>query len=682
MALSSKRNTVIKKLCPYCNKVAEEDTSTIFGNTKLIKYKCGHSVSVNLLDKTSNVEEGTLEERLTNIESFRAGTNGIKLKPRPFQVKTAIDVITTANGRALINHEMGLGKTVIDLIILKECYEDMTPCLVICKSSLKYQIFYEIERWLGKVSNIIVSSKDKPLTNFFPFTIVSYETLALCNWTAEDVAPFKSILIDECQQIKNPTAKRTKAVREVCSGVITKKREFAKEVTRSEVVTYAKEQLAKHNLTDRFELLFSNLRSKMRVGECECKVKGEGIIYGRIVIDIDHAENAPISDVKETILHEIAHAITPGAGHIDLWKQTCKSIGGNGDTFYHQCNGTVEETDTFTEPKYIIATSGTPIKNNAVEYFPILNILHPERFPNHERFIKNYVDTWFHGNTTKYGGIRDWDHFRSMTKDFIFRYTREEVMPDLPKIDRDLKYFNLSEEVQQAYLKELRGMIKELGTDDISSVKGTQWTNILAYMNKMRQLVGYALIDPTVELVEEFLLEHEKDGRKITIGVHHQNVANILVMKLKVLTKEMGLNDPLQFTSALSPLDRNAIIEQFRDDDKNRILVGSTLSMGEGLNIQFCQDMILMERQWNPANEEQFEGRFSRIGSTASSIRAIYPTALGTINEFFAELVERKRGHMMKSLDGIGENEHDNPILKDLAGELMTRGMAKFSLMK
>lgn len=679
MALNSKRNTVIKKTCTYCNKPAEEVSSHRAGNTIIIKYKCGHSVSYSSLSVKSN-DEMTLEERLTNTESIRAGLNGKKLKPYPFQVRTALDVIETANGRALINHEMGLGKTVIDLIILKECYEEMTPCLIICKSSLKYQIFYEIERWLGKISNIIVTSKDKPLAGVFPFTIVSYETLALCNWTADEVKDFKSILIDECQQIKNPTAKRTKAVREVCSGVITKKREFVKTLSRIEVVTYGNEQLKKYNLTDRFDLVFTNLRSG-RVGQTECKVRGEGIIHGKIVIDLKHAEHDPISDVRDTILHEIAHAITPGAGHIQLWKDTAISIGCSGERYYN-CEGTIEETETFTEPKYIIATSGTPIKNTAVEYFPILNILHPERFPNHERYIKTFVDTWFHGNTVKYGGIKDWEYFRERTKDFIFRYTRDEVMPDLPKIDRQLSYYNLSQEVQEAYNKELKGMIKELGDGDISSVSGAAWTNILAYMNKMRQLVGYALIDPTVEMVLDFLSEHVSDDRKITIGVHHQNVANILRMKIETVCKELGFNPPLQFTSALSPIQRNEVIESFRDVKENRVLIGSTLSMGEGLNIQFCSDMILMERQWNPANEEQFEGRFSRIGSEASSITARYPTALGTINEFFAELVEKKRGNMKQSLDGVGIPDHDNPILKDLAKELITRGMSKFKLTK
>ncbi len=35
------------------------------------------------------------------------------------------------------------------------------------------------------------------------------------------------------------------------------------------------------------------------------------------------------AEIRDTILHEIAHAITPGDGHGTLWKQCCIKIGAN-----------------------------------------------------------------------------------------------------------------------------------------------------------------------------------------------------------------------------------------------------------------------------------------------------------------------------------------------------------------
>ena len=34
--------------------------------------------------------------------------------------------------------------------------------------------------------------------------------------------------------------------------------------------------------------------------------------------------------IKDTIIHEIAHALTPGHGHDKIWKSKCIELGGNG----------------------------------------------------------------------------------------------------------------------------------------------------------------------------------------------------------------------------------------------------------------------------------------------------------------------------------------------------------------
>lgn len=38
--------------------------------------------------------------------------------------------------------------------------------------------------------------------------------------------------------------------------------------------------------------------------------------------------------VKDTILHEIAHALTPHQNHNEVWQRVCKAIGGNGQRCY------------------------------------------------------------------------------------------------------------------------------------------------------------------------------------------------------------------------------------------------------------------------------------------------------------------------------------------------------------
>lgn len=47
-------------------------------------------------------------------------------------------------------------------------------------------------------------------------------------------------------------------------------------------------------------------------------------------------DNNTEDEIMETLLHEIAHALTPGHGHDRVWKLKCIEIGGKGLTYYNQ----------------------------------------------------------------------------------------------------------------------------------------------------------------------------------------------------------------------------------------------------------------------------------------------------------------------------------------------------------
>lgn len=322
----------------------------------------------------------------------------------------------------------------------------------------------------------------------------------------------------------------------------------------------------------------------------------------------------------------------------------------------------------------IIALSGTPIKNNASEYFSILNILKPELFPVKAKFEQNWCDSYFSGGRWKSGGIRDAELFQERTKHFIIRRERSEVMPDLPRITRNFSFSDLSEAVQAAYDKTFAEFENEYNSESEGFARDA---NILAYMTKMRHLTGLSKIDPTIDHVMEFL---GSTDRKLTIFVHHKDVAQILFMKLKNLLSELGLADPLMLTSELSGQGRSDLVEKFKMDVRSRICIASTLAAGEGLNMQFCSDCIMMERQWNPANEEQAEGRFIRIGQLMSCVTGTYMVAVGTIDEFFGQLVERKREIVNRTLGGESVTWDQSSLMKELAEVLIAKGRRAWSL--
>ena len=310
--------------------------------------------------------------------------------------------------------------------------------------------------------------------------------------------------------------------------------------------------------------------------------------------------------------------------------------------------------------------SGTAVKNSADEYFPVLNWIRPDVFSSYAGFI----------NYETYGRrLSNPERFHEKTKNFIIRKTRAEVLPDLPKILRTFRPVPMDDEV---LLKKYQETVEEFTAwmdenDDKMSPMG--YTNLLAFFSKMRKITGVAKVPAAVDYVEEFLLDCD---RKLVVFLHHKDVAMLLTNRLNKTMKDMGRPPVLSFHSGLDGTQRQMVIDEFWKPE-NRIMIASTLAAGEGINLQCCSDCLMLERQWNPANEEQAEARFPRPGQTADKINATYITALGTIDEFLGELVEGKRAANKSTLDNKELDWEESSLMRDLADAIWKAGNKRWN---
>jgi SNF2 family DNA or RNA helicase len=493
---------------------------------RCVMYKCGH------VDIVKQLTAGDYDD-FVSVDGK---------KPYKFQVDSAIFASETANGRFLMAHEMGLGKTVIFCMIVKKHAKEMTKFLVLCKAGLKIQWQRMMANWCGEdwMPQIIESEADFIIPGVKGY-IVSFDTL----WRFKDIpawiakAKVKCIALDEVQHFKNTDAKRTVGVQKACKEV-----------------------------------------------------------------------------------------------------------------------------------KFIGALSGTPISNHAAEYFPILNILQPHRYRTRSEFERTYVDSFWNGYSFKYGGMKDAERFKRDTSDFILRYTRAEVLPDLPPISRDFRFSELGDKVEAAYKDTLKQMQDYYLYGSASDSALQRSANLLAYMAKMRHLTGIAKIEPTVSFLSDFIEETEPE-RKIVVFTHHKDVHAKLHELLQTQHKDLSV-----LSLPDNPDARYAVIEEFRNNPQARILLASVLASAEGLNLQFCADGIMMEREWTPIKEEQAESRFPRPGQTASAINITYMIAIGTIDEYLTKIDEQKRQHVYSALDGKNSvtNWDESRILQELAEVLVASG--------
>lgn len=339
-------------------------------------------------------------------------------------------------------------------------------------------------------------------------------------------------------------------------------------------------------------------------------------------------------------------------------------------------------TATGRSVKHVIGLSATPIKNNAAEYFPILNIIRPDIFSNYAHFCYDFVDTYYKGRFKKFGGLQAdrIDRFRELTSKFIIRRTREEVMPELPKIFRTYHYNNLSDKVKQSF----ENLVEQFQDEYMSGKRDfAPGSNLLAIITMMRYVVGIAKVDETMDLIEEFL---QTTTRKLVVFVHHKDVNALLQRKLQNLEDGDGnpLKDSILSIYGIAPEKRNDIIEEFKNNASKRVMIASTLASGEGLNLQFCSDAIILEFEWNSANEYQAETRFTRIGFEATEenenkVHITRPIAIGTIDEWMVELKEKKQGYLDQALDGKDGDYSETALMRELGEKIMSLGTKRFS---
>lgn len=293
--------------------------------------------------------------------------------------------------------------------------------------------------------------------------------------------------------------------------------------------------------------------------------------------------------------------------------------------------------------KGLILLSGTPIKNRAEEYFIPLNLMRPDVFTNLESFRRRWLAQDEKG---KWSRIAPWklDAFREVTKDFIIRREKSQVL-SLPKFQRTFERVNIEDEnFKKAYNKALDALQEKV--DQLAQEgKEMSYFELQDNLMTLRRIVGLAKVPFAIDYIEEFLDSTENE--KILIGIHHQGVRDNLYFALK----QKGIKC-CKISGEDSAERKNDVKRLFDSDPEMRVCIVNMLAGGVGLNLQAANNMLVLERQWNAADEEQFEGRIDRYGQTLPTI-ANYMIAAGIDTEdFFTTMVEEKRRICGESLDG------------------------------
>ena len=165
--------------------------------------------------------------------------------------------------------------------------------------------------------------------------------------------------------------------------------------------------------------------------------------------------------------------------------------------------------------------------------------------------------------------------------------------------------------------------------------------NVLELIMKLKQICNFDPISgrsvKMQDMAERLSTLVDEGYRALIFSQYTDPIFGVQAIAAKL--KEF---DPLVYTGALSQTQREEVIREFRKDDRHKALVLSLRAGGQGLNLQDASYVFHFDRWWNPAVENQADGRAHRMGQ-------IYPVHVysyiidDTIEQRIDEILKAKQ---------------------------------------
>jgi SNF2-related domain/SNF2 Helicase protein/Helicase conserved C-terminal domain len=283
-----------------------------------------------------------------------------------------------------------------------------------------------------------------------------------------------------------------------------------------------------------------------------------------------------------------------------------------------------------------IALTGTPIENGLGDLWAILDFTNPGLVGTRPTFIAQMSGD---GEAA----------LRALNGILLFRRTKTEpeVAAELPdKID-ELDHCTMTAEQIGLYQAVLDDLVVSAAADEIVGEK--KQGAILAAITALKQICNHpaAYRDDGLPLtgrsgkltrLEEIVESVFAAGERVLIFTHFATWGRRLAAHLSQLT-EIQIDC---YDGSLARGVRDRLVTEFQTGTGPAAMVLSLKAGGTGLNLTAANHVVLYDRWWNPAVEDQARDRAWRIGQsrTVISHRLVCP---GTVDERVEEVVAGKR---------------------------------------
>ena len=298
--------------------------------------------------------------------------------------------------------------------------------------------------------------------------------------------------------------------------------------------------------------------------------------------------------------------------------------------------------------RFTLCLTGTPVENNASEFYSVLSVAVPGIFGTLKQFKEMFRVAP--------------DRITERVKPFILRRTKRAILTELPSKEEHELFLEMSvlqKEIYTRTVAEVRDEVAKAYDDRPEQQAGIV---ALAAILRLRQvcvspeLLGKALPEPAPKFsyMVERLEELAAEGHAAL--VFSQFIGGL--DQMEQIAKSRGLKY-LRMDGRTPVADRKEIVRSFQSGEGPPFFFISLKTGGVGLNLTRANYVFHLDPWWNPAVENQASDRVHRIGQTRSvfvqrlimqhSIEARMLELKARKAELFQRLVEQPGGRTAAS---------------------------------
>jgi SNF2 family DNA or RNA helicase len=286
------------------------------------------------------------------------------------------------------------------------------------------------------------------------------------------------------------------------------------------------------------------------------------------------------------------------------------------------------------------ALTGTPIENRIDDLISLFDFLSPGVLRRHEpaALIKGKIAP------------------------YLLRRTKREVAADLPPIIRQELRLRLTGPQATTY-------------ENVSEERFTTAATSTSYLRLITRLKVLCNYDPATDASVKWdalrLILEAQTGRTDKVLLFSQYVRTLEWIQERTDTLPVRI-----YHGGLTETERDHTLAWFQNAHGPALLLVSLRAGGVGLNLNAASTVILFDRWWNPALEEQAINRAHRLGRTAP-LHVITFLTVDTVEDRIKRILARKEV-LSATITGAQPRVHTALTLRDLEEILsITRARAE-----